>query len=555
MNEKCIIVNRVSSSEQAIDGYSLGAQSEHGNKYANKVGYDLIKEFTFNESASKTGEDKKFREVIDFITKYTDFKNGSSKILNVLVEKPDRWGRLHTRKEILHDLIMQRRVILHYYREKRVLDHTCSPEEILMDDVMTSINRYAALNIGREAKKGMSRRAKEGWLPHKPSAGYLNNPDRESKEKIIVNENEREYINLIFSLRADGHSYQGIVNELREMNKVPPVRLRTFRKSTVEKILKNPFYMGNFIFCEELYPGKHELIVPRPIYDKAMGVMKRATRKTVKKHKGLFSDQFVCDDCGCKITYHPKTKPSGLTYHLYVCANGKKQHESLKGRYWKQADIQREFETVLDSITLTEQLATLISDRLNERDMQLKKQLKSQEGVYKDNLKRLEIEEDLAYDKLMDLVIDDPTYKKQIQKLRDRREKYNNEILKIHKIHNDIYLTTAQTVLELAKNAKTLWLGQDMYQKIELMEKVLWNSTLGENEVDFKLKKAFGILAKMKNIEGLNEKSQSGLNSGLVICTSEEDQNVKWGGRRGSNPRQIESQSIALPTELRPPPI
>ena len=142
---------------------------------------------------------------------------------------------------------------------------------------------------------------------------------------------------------------------------------------------------------------------------------------------------------------------------------------------------------------------------------------------------------------------------KQIQKLRDRREKYNNEILKIHKIHNDIYLTTAQTVLELAKNAKSLWLGQDMYQKIELMEKVLWNSTLGENEVDFKLKKAFGILAKMKNIEGLNEKSQSGLNSGLVICTSEEDQNVKWGGRRGSNPRQIESQSIALPTELRPP--
>ena len=28
---------------------------------------------------------------------------------------------------------------------------------------------------------------------------------------------------------------------------------------------------------------------------------------------------------------------------------------------------------------------------------------------------------------------------------------------------------------------------------------------------------------------------------------------MKWGGRRGSNPRQQESQSWALPTELRPP--
>ena len=28
---------------------------------------------------------------------------------------------------------------------------------------------------------------------------------------------------------------------------------------------------------------------------------------------------------------------------------------------------------------------------------------------------------------------------------------------------------------------------------------------------------------------------------------------LKWGDRRGLNPRQLESQSRALPTELRPP--
>lgn len=158
MSEKCIIVNRVSSQEQATDGYSLDAQSEHGKNYAEKKKFKVVKEFTFNESASKIGESRKFNQIIDFIEEFTEVKNGSSTILHVVVEKPDRWGRTHTRSEIIHQFIKERRVILHYYRERKVLDHTCSPQEILIDDVMTSLNKYTALNIGREAKKEIIRR-------------------------------------------------------------------------------------------------------------------------------------------------------------------------------------------------------------------------------------------------------------------------------------------------------------------------------------------------------------------------------------------------------------
>lgn len=303
---------------------------------------------------------------------------------------------------------------------------------------------------------------KRGGLPGKPPAGYKNNPDKESDIKIVVDEDEREYINLIFSLRAKKHSCQGIVDEIRRLDKFPIKRFASFRKSTVEKLLKNPFYMGSFVFCDELYPGKHEIIIPKSVYDKAQGVMKATTRKTVKKHKGLFSDLFVCSDCGCKITYHPKKKPSGLEYHLYVCANGKKAHETLRGRYWKEEDIQKEFENVLDRITLTEQLATLISDRLNERHDQLKQQLLKQKSQYKRNLNVLEKEEDKACDLLLKEVIDDLTYKKQMKKIREKRAELNDQILQIHKLHSDYYLTTAQDILELAKNAKSLWLGQDM---------------------------------------------------------------------------------------------
>jgi len=90
----CIIINRVSAADQR-DGYSLSAQSRHGNEYANGLGIKVVQEFTFQESASKSSEQRQFDEFLKFIATYT--KNHTDP-LHVVVEKKDRWGRLHSRR-------------------------------------------------------------------------------------------------------------------------------------------------------------------------------------------------------------------------------------------------------------------------------------------------------------------------------------------------------------------------------------------------------------------------------------------------------------------------
>ena len=52
--------------------------------------------------------------------------------------------------------------------------------------------------------------------------------------------------------------------------------------------------------------------------------------------------------------------------------------------------------------------------------------------------------------------------------------------------------------------------------------------------------------------KSLKFKSSSKLNQ-QDLMNMEVFVEIKWGDRRGSNPRQQESQSWALPTELRPP--
>lgn len=140
----CIIVDGVSAADQK-DGYSLAAQSRHANEYATVRGLEIAQEFTFQESASKVSEQRQFDQILKFVARYT---GPSTEPLHIIVEKKDRWGRLHSRKEFIQQRVLASQLVVHYYRERQILDKTCSPEDIFMDDVVTSMNKYVALNIG-----------------------------------------------------------------------------------------------------------------------------------------------------------------------------------------------------------------------------------------------------------------------------------------------------------------------------------------------------------------------------------------------------------------------
>ena len=527
----CITLNRVSSSEQEESGYSLNAQEEYSRKYANEKSFNVVLEYTFQESASKLNQHKKFDEMVEAIDRLTHPKKGKYKLLHLIVEKPDRLTRNHSRKEIIFEFIKEKRLILHYYREKRVLDHEITPEQILMEDVMTSVSKHTANNIARESQKGTLQKAKSGWFPHKPPVGYINNPDKKSPEAILVSDEERAFVLRLFELRGEHRlSYQAIVDKLREEKLVPARYKKTFRKSSVEKWLKSPFYGGKFSWKGEIFDGKHELIVPKSLYAKVISYQKQSGRPVTHKHKGTFSDMFTCSECGCKITYHNKTKPSGNIYQLYVCANGKKQHKTLKAMYKNESVIMEAFHNdVLDRVNITAEFAEKISEALKENHKKSQEKIRRDEKVYRERKNRLLDTEEEYFQAYMQNKISNDLYEKKRIEIRRELEILESSILEMHNSVNKIYMYSAEKVLELAKNAKSLWLSRTKEEQVEFMEKLLWNSKMSSIDIEFNLKKPFKTLVKIKEIDELEQKSQSGLNSGLDIYTSEKDKNVKWG--------------------------
>ena len=114
-----ILLCRISDLKQD-DGYSLDAQERFGKEYCQKNGFTLRQTFRFVETGSKSHKREKFDGMMDYIR---DYANASkNKTLNLVVEKPDRLTRNFTNREQLQFFVMTGRLVIHYYKDRRIFD-------------------------------------------------------------------------------------------------------------------------------------------------------------------------------------------------------------------------------------------------------------------------------------------------------------------------------------------------------------------------------------------------------------------------------------------------
>lgn len=84
--QNAILWARVSTKEQAEEGYSLDSQVKMLRDYAQKEGLKIIREFVVPESASGKQERKKFQEMLEYLKNHKNIKH-------VICEKVDRMTR------------------------------------------------------------------------------------------------------------------------------------------------------------------------------------------------------------------------------------------------------------------------------------------------------------------------------------------------------------------------------------------------------------------------------------------------------------------------------
>lgn len=501
-NNLGVAILRVSSQRQK-DGISHDTQEKEIREYCLRNNIKLVDVFRIIESAKDSDDRKKFRAAIDSAI--------AKDHRHVLFYMYDRETRNLSDNERNEKLVKSDLIVIHYVRENKVLFKDSPDSEFFIRDVQAAANKQFIRNLSAKVGDAMLLKAEEGWYPgNHPPLGYAHarRKDEDGKEirrgttiGVDPNETSLRIVRREFELRSQGYSLRDIRTQILKEGLVPERKIPSYHIATLDKRLKNPFYWGQFTWQGVVYDGKHPLIIPKTILERVKAVNEGKRLFMPGTGYGIFSGGFLKCICGCNIVYDPKKKVAKTgevrIFSYYHCTNGKKAHLSLVGMNVPEQTIWKQFDQAVDSISITPLLARQIAEEMNQSHRVLAEKAKEKIKETYRLIEALDLKEERVYDDFTKEILDIEGYRKIINRLRQDRDIYRNELERLQNQSRTYFRETAQSTLELASSAKSLYLSRSPEEKREFLEKLLSNPTLDGQSLRYDLRKPFGVLAKM----------------------------------------------------------
>ena len=321
---------RVSTDEQAREGYSLDAQLKAIKKYAQNNDILIDSKYIFSDegiSGRKAEKRPAFMEMIK------QAKSKSKKFDVILVHKFDRFSR-NREDSVVYKSLLKKEYGIPVISISEPLD----PDDkmsVIMEAFLEAMAEYYSLNLSGEVKKGQLEKHSKGELQTNPSFGY-----NVSNNRLIINENESKVVKMIFEQYAiDNLPMMQIAKNVNALN-VKTKRGRNFENRTIYYILNNPVYIGKLRYTPGrrntydfddpntiLVDGQHEPIIDLDLWDSVqMKLTKNAKWKKPKQHIDLNPKHWTkgivrCKECGCTMVTCGKTKLRCNGYNKGKCSN------------------------------------------------------------------------------------------------------------------------------------------------------------------------------------------------------------------------------------------
>ena len=264
---------RVSTAEQAKEGYSLPAQEKVLANFCKQKNYKIYKVYKeMGISAKDISHRPVFNEMLrDALT---------GKFSAIVVWKLSRFSRnLPDLTAVCEDLF-KRNIYLISYSEK--FDCT-TPTGRLMLNILGTTAQFEREIIGENVALGLLERAEQGYPHLAQILGY----DRIAKNKLVINPKEAEQVKFIYK------NYMEIgcitkVSELCQSLSFAGKRGKPQSPSQIACILTRPFYAGYILHRGNIYKGHHDTIVDVDTFNVVQKMIEERGGKFGKSKKLYF---------------------------------------------------------------------------------------------------------------------------------------------------------------------------------------------------------------------------------------------------------------------------
>ena len=388
-----------------------------------------------------------------------------------------------------------------------ILDNVDTYKKNSNNDIIqfkTLINDWYSKDISRKVKSGVWARKEQGlFVGAKAPYGYMK--DENNKNKLIVNKEEAKIVKRIFQMYDSGSTMGQIAKKLQD-EKVYCPSYNGFEKnkngiygwnySTISKILKNEFYLGNTVYGKVInlsYKSKkvkfvpreewkvvantHKAIISKELFDSVQKKIKLSQKAKTHKHTWILNGIALCKECGepmqLKVKYR-KDKKTISFMRLYCSSSLHKKgycvrkHRGINLQSVTQivvSDLNKKVKNIVSCEDVSELLEKYYKDKDNTED----------ERELKETMKQLEKTNKMVSSLYLDYkngVIQEVDFKTMYNQEMAKRDNLNEKIDKINNKINNNMKTSDNQFKKVAKKVSNVknWSKEQLADVIESVE-------------------------------------------------------------------------------------
>ena len=353
---------RVSTEDQAREGFSLPEQEKRLRAMCKYKGYEIYKLYKDAGISAKTGNYRPaFEELLQDIRE--------QKCNTIVVLKLDRLTRS----------VFDLEGIMRFLEENNAyLD--CANEEInttnssgkLVARMLTSVSQNEIERTSERTKFGLVGAIKEGHIPGKNPLGY-----KRDGKKLVIDPLTKDIVKRIYDLYFEGKSYSNIATIF---NQEEVLGKTNWRDTGILRIISNEIYKGDFVSGKTFnkpvyYENIVEPIVSRELWENCQVQKKKNQKSYMRTQTYIFLQKLKCPKCGRILAGGASHKLKSDKWYFYYrcedCKNNIKEEVieiSVKNLL---ADI-LEYDNVVNEFFLP-----VLKSKLNDPKVELEKELKS----------------------------------------------------------------------------------------------------------------------------------------------------------------------------------
>ena len=417
---KVAIYVRVSTQEQAKEGYSIQEQIDRLTKYCEAMGWEIVKVYTDPGFSGADTNRPGLQSMLKVVRR--------GKTDKVVVYKLDRLSR--SQKDTLNlieDEFLKNGVDFVSMSENF---DTSTPFGRAIVGILAVFAQLEREQIKERMAMGKEARAKEGkWN------GGQNSPLGYDliQGELIINAFEALQVKEMFELASQDISSYKIADTFNE--KGYNTRYGNWESQTIRRALRSKYYLGYTQYNGEWHKGTHDPIITQELYDEVQTILDTRSEHYYNNRghgnvNSYLGGYLYCSHCGGKYskisTKRKKAAGDGFYEYEFFCCNSRTKRNkaavkdpNCKNKNWKLSDLTDQVFNEIKQLALDpEYMHELKEDKSED----------NRSEIIQDEIKKI----DDKMSKLMDLYLMDTMTKEVLQdkvhSLNEQKTKLETEL-------------------------------------------------------------------------------------------------------------------------------